>query len=99
MILPSASFSVTRPVDIPAQGAEMGTPASISDRQPPQIEAIEVDPLELITSETTRIAYGNSSSGGRIGRSERSASAPCPCSRRLVKPKRPASPVENGGKL
>ena len=33
----------------------MGTPASINDRQPPQIEAMEVEPLEAMISEVTRM--------------------------------------------
>ena len=36
-------------------GAMIGTPASMSARQPPQIEAIEVDPFEAMISETTRM--------------------------------------------
>jgi hypothetical protein len=54
-IEPSAALSVIRPQEIPATGAMIGTPASIRDRQPPQIEAIEVEPLEARTSEVTRI--------------------------------------------
>ena len=38
-----------------ATGAMIGTPASISERQPPQIDAIEVEPFEAMISETTRI--------------------------------------------
>ena len=45
------------------------------------------------------MAYGNSSTLGSTGISARSASAPCPISRRLGEPTRPVSPVENGGKL
>ena len=54
-ILPESSFSVTRPHEIPAQGFETGTPASINAIEPPQILAIEVEPFELITSDTRRI--------------------------------------------
>ena len=64
-----------------------------------QTEPIEVEPLELIASDTWRIAYGNSSRVGSTGRSARSASAPWPISRRLGEPTRPVSPVEYGGKL
>ena len=39
----------------PATGALMGTPASISDRVDPHTEAIELDPLDAITSETVLI--------------------------------------------
>jgi len=55
VMLPSAPFSVMRPQEIPATGAMIGTPASIRERQPPQIEAIEVEPLEAMISETTRM--------------------------------------------
>ena len=54
-IAPEASFSVMRPQEMPATGATIGTPASIRERQPPQIEAIEVEPLEAMISEVTRI--------------------------------------------
>ena len=40
---------------MPATGRLIGTPASISDSQPPQTEAIEVEPLDSRISETTRI--------------------------------------------
>ena len=54
-IEPSAALAVIRPQEMPATGAMIGTPASIRDRQPPQIEAIEVEPLEAMISATTRI--------------------------------------------
>ena len=73
---PSAAFSVIRPQEMPATGAMIGTPASMSERQPPQTEAIEVEPLEAMISETTRMEYGKLSSGGSTGTSERSARAP-----------------------
>ena len=41
---------------MPATGALIGTPASISDRLEAQTDAIEVDPLELSTSDTSRRA-------------------------------------------
>ncbi len=40
---------------MPATGALIGTPASISDRVEPQTEAIEVEPLDSRMSDTTRI--------------------------------------------
>ena len=40
---------------MPATGALIGTPASISDRVEPQTEAIEEEPLDSKMSETTRI--------------------------------------------
>ena len=100
-VLPSSSStsSDTRPIAIPATGAFSGTPAFSSDRVDAHTEPIDVEPLELNASDTWRIAYGNSSTLGRTGISARSASAPCPISRRLGEPTRPVSPVEYGGKL
>ena len=51
------------------------------------------------SSLTRRSAYGNSSSLGMTGSSARSASAPCPISRRPGERMRPASPVAYGGML
>ena len=94
--LPSSAIM---PIAMPATGALIGTPASISDRVEPHTLAIDVEPLELMTSETSRSVYGNSSSGGITGSRARSASAPWPISRRRGEPTRPVSPVEYGGKL
>ncbi len=41
---------------MPATGLEIGTPASIRARQPPQTEAMEEEPLDSLISETTRMA-------------------------------------------
>ena len=65
----------------------------------PQMEACEVEPLEETTSETTRMAYGNSSTDGITGSSAFSASAPCPISRREVERLARASPVDHCGML
>src|ERR1700675_4770577 len=94
--LPSAN---TRPIAIPATGALIGTPASISERLEPQTDAIDVEPFDASTSETTRIVYGHSRLLGSTGINARSANAPCPISRRFGDPTRPVSPVEKGGKL
>ena len=51
---PSSSW--IRPQEMPATGAEMGTPASIRARVEPQMEPWEVEPLEESTSLTTRMA-------------------------------------------
>src|ERR687887_305830 len=83
---------------MPATGALIGTPASISESVEPHTEAIELDPLDSSVSDTTRIVYGNCSCEGIIGTSARSASAPWPMSRRLGPRMKPASPTENGGK-
>ena len=39
---------------MPATGALMGTPASISERLDEHTEAIEVEPLDASTSDTSR---------------------------------------------
>jgi polyribonucleotide nucleotidyltransferase len=77
----------------------VGTPASISARLPPHTDAIDDEPFDSVISETTRSEYANSSAPGSSGRIARLARLPCPTSRRLVNPKRPVSPVANGGKL
>ena len=46
------------------------------------MDACDVEPLELMTSDTRRMQYGNSASLGSMGSSARSASAPWPISRR-----------------
>ena len=61
---------------MPATGRLIGTPASISDSEEPQTDAIDDEPLDSRMSETTRIVYGKSSVAGIIGTSARSASAP-----------------------
>ena len=61
---------------MPATGALIGTPASISDSVEPHTDAIDVEPFDASTSETTRIVYGHSSDVGSTGTSARSASAP-----------------------
>src|ERR1700728_1719632 len=93
------SFSLMRPIAMPATGRVSGTPASISDSEAPHTEAIDDEPLDSVISETTRIVYGKLSFVGSIGRTERQASLPWPISRRPGEPMRPASPVEYGGKL
>ena len=47
---------ITKPIAMPATGFLMGTPASMSERVLPHTLAIEVLPLELSISETTRRA-------------------------------------------
>ena len=61
---------------MPATGALIGTPASISASVEPQTEAIDDEPLDSRISETRRIVYGNSSVSGTTGTRARSASAP-----------------------
>src|SRR3989344_3077728 len=92
-------LSVINPMEIPATGSFIGTPASMSASVDPQAEAIDVDPALDRTSETTLIVYGNSSPEGIIGLIAFSASAPWPISRLAGAPLRLTSPTENGGKL
>ena len=49
------SALVKSPAEMPATGALMGTPASISASVPTQTLAIEEEPLEPVISETTRM--------------------------------------------
>ena len=42
------------PIAMPATWPFIGTPASISERQPPQTEAIDEEPFDSVISETTR---------------------------------------------
>src|SRR3569623_509520 len=91
--------SLLRPLAMPATCAFWGTPAAISDRQPPHTDAIDDEPLDSVISETTRTEYGNSSLDGSTATSARLARRPWPISRRLGLPTRPVSPVANGGML
>ena len=52
--LPVFSTSLIRPMATPATGRLIGTPASISARVEPQTLACEVEPLEDMTSLTSR---------------------------------------------
>ena len=72
----NVSPSAIIPIAIPPTGALIGTPASISESVDAHTLAIDVEPLEDSTSETSRSVYGNSSSEGITGISARSASAP-----------------------
>ena len=76
-----------------------GTPASMSARVDPQVEAIDDEPFDSSVSLTTRIVYGNSSLVGTTGRRARSPSAPWPISRRPAPRIIRTSPTEYGGKL
>src|ERR1700684_1313824 len=89
----------TNPIAIPAHGDLIGTPASINASEPPQTVAIDDDPFDSKMSDTSRIAYGNSASLGSKLFNARSASAPCPISRRPGPRRNFTSPTENGGKL
>ena len=49
------SFSLMRPMAMPATGRLSGTPASISDSEEPQTVAIDEEPFDSVISETRRI--------------------------------------------
>ncbi|CAI8310801.1 MAG: Uncharacterised protein [Rhodospirillaceae bacterium] len=49
------SPSLIRPMAIPAQARRSGTPASIMDSDEPQTVAIDDEPLDSVTSESTRM--------------------------------------------
>src|SRR3989338_2989553 len=51
---------------MPATAASMGTPASMSESDDPQVDAMEEEPLEDMMSDTTRIAYGKSTINGLL---------------------------------
>ncbi len=65
---------------MPATCFLIGTPASMRAMQDAQVDAMDVEPLDSMVSDTQRIAYGNSSVEGRTGSSARSARAPWPIS-------------------
>ena len=85
-------------IAMPATGFEIGTPASISERQPPHTEAIEEEPFDSMISDTTRTVYGNLSFFGTTASKALWARCPCPISL-LPVVRRPHSPTEYGGKL
>jgi hypothetical protein len=49
------SGSDMRPIAAPATGALIGTPASMSASVEPQVDAIEVEPLDVTHSDTSRM--------------------------------------------
>ena len=68
--------SLIKPIATPATWALMGTPASISAKQPPQTDAMLDEPLDSVISDTTRMAYWKSSRLGSKGTSARFAKRP-----------------------
>src|SRR5262245_13723757 len=93
------SGSLMRPIAAPATGAEIGTPASMSASVEPQVDAIDVEPLDDMHSDTSRMTYGKSSLLGSTGTRARSARWPWPTSRREGPRIGLFSPVEYGGEL
>ena len=84
---------------MPATGASIGTPASISESVAPQTVAIDDEPFDSSVSDTMRSVYGKLLGGGSTDWIARSARLPCPTSRRPGPRSMRASPTENGGKL
>src|SRR4249919_2803054 len=91
--------SLMRHIATPATAPRIGTPASNSESDPPHTDAIDDEPFDSRMSETMRIVYGKLVSAGITGSTARSASAPCPISRRPGPRMGRVSPTENGGKL
>src|SRR5690606_24692894 len=91
--------SLISPIAIPATVDFIFIPASIKARLPAHTVAIELEPLDSRISDTTRMVYGFSDSGGSALVSARKARFPCPTSRLPVPRMGRTSPVEKGGKL
>ena len=77
----------------------MGTPASISESVEPHTEAIELEPLQVVISETTLIVYGKSDNSGKTAIKALSANAQCPISLLPTHLIILTSQTEYGGKL
>ena len=88
------SFSLTNPIATPATGFFIGIPASIIAKLDAQTVAIELEPLDSVISETTLMAYSNSSGFGNTASKALLANFPCPISLLLGLPIIPASPTE-----
>jgi hypothetical protein len=91
---------MTSPIATPATAARIGTPASISESEPPQTVAIDEEPFDSVMSETIRHGVGPLILGRHdrferaCGRGRRGRSRGDPGCR-----VRPVSPTEKGGKL
>ena len=86
-----------RPIAIPDTGFTIWIPASISANVPAHTVAIDDEPFDSMTFDTTRTVYGQSA--GITALSARYARLPCPISRRDTPRIGLASPVQYGGKL
>ena len=84
---------------MPDTGDRRGTPASISASEPPQTEAIELEPFDSVIFRNDADGEAEVSREGIIDSNPRLARRPCPISRRLGPTARPVSPVAKGGKL
>src|SRR5437899_632837 len=60
------SPEVTRPIAMPPIISLIGTPASMSARVDPHVDAIDEEPFDSSVSLTTRIVYGTSSFLGKL---------------------------------
>ena len=74
----SSSELGASPTLTPATGETKGTPASNNARLAPHADAMDDDPLELVTSLVIRMVYGKSLRWGKAGRTAFSARFPCP---------------------
>jgi len=90
----NSSPSLISPIAIPATCSFIGTPAAISESDPPHIEACDDEPFDSVISDTTLTVYGNSSSDGTTYFKALSASDPCPNSLLPGAPILPVSPTE-----
>src|SRR4051812_50093084 len=91
------SFSITSPIEMPATGRLIGTPASIIASVPPHTDAIELEPFDSRISLTRRIVYGNRVAGGGTGLGGGAAHKPGALSRRPRPPVRLAFPARARG--
>jgi hypothetical protein len=80
-------------------GESNGTQACIKLIVDPQTDAIELEPLHVVTSDTVLIVYGKSEIFGRTGSNALSANLPCPISLLPVPRIIRTSQTEYGGKL
>ena len=95
----NSSPSLISPIAMPATGLERGTPASIKDKEVPHTDAIELEPLDSVISETTRIVYPKSSTSGNTALIALFAKFPWPISRLFGPIGIPISPTLYAGKL
>ena len=83
----------------PATGALIGTPASMSDSEAPQTEAIDDRAVRLENFRDDADDVRELLHVRHHAATPRRARLPWPISRRFGEPIMPVSPTENGGKL
>jgi len=87
------------PIATAETGEVIGTHAAIKLIVEPQTDPIELEPLQLVTSETVLIIYGKSSSFGNTATRAFSANLPCQTSLLPTHLIILTSHTEYGGKL